>query len=288
MTSNSNLNLDWLGGALGGVGSLIGAGINAGVQSKINKENMKMQKEFAQNGIQWKVQDAQKAGIHPAVALGAQTHQASPSSVAPDVGSGVAGAFKHFGSAIDSFIDDKEEERQLALESARLDNAIKAEDLKKAQNANNPNLFGGINPKAYIPNPATQIFDTAGGNKLIMLSSKIMDYVADKDLKDTAMNNMIFQEMDDHIRNLNKQAFATGSHTFYVPATLDEMALYGTPFAKPVSRSEWQKYIDDKLAKAKKEAEKQRKEKKLEARRRRIGTSADDIPFLHGYRSYGY
>lgn len=288
MADKKSNNLGWLGDALGGLGSIIGSGINAGVQDKINKENMKMQKEFAQNGIQWRVQDAQKAGIHPAVALGAQTYQATPSSVAPDVGSGVAGAFKHFGSAIDSFIDDKEEERQLALESAKLDNALKAQELEKAKNANNPNFFGGINPSAYIPNSATQIFDTAGGNKLIMLSSKIMDYVADKDLKDGAMNNMIYQEMDHHIRNLNKQALAKGSDVFYIPASLDEMAFYGTPYAKPVSRSEWQKFIDDKISKAAKEAKKQRKEKELEARRRRIGTTADDIPFLRGYRSYGF
>lgn len=37
------------GGLLGGVGSLIGAGINSATQKQINKENMQMQKEFAQN-----------------------------------------------------------------------------------------------------------------------------------------------------------------------------------------------------------------------------------------------
>lgn len=142
--------LGWLGGALGGVGSIIGAGINAGVQDKINKENIAMQKEFAQNGIQWKVQDAKRAGIHPAVALGAQTYQATPSSVAPDVGSGVAGAFKHFGSAIDSFIDDKEEERQLALESAKLDNEAKRLEIEKAKRVSNDSI-SSLNPTSYVP-----------------------------------------------------------------------------------------------------------------------------------------
>lgn len=147
MADNGN---GFLGGLLGGVGSIIGAGINSATQSKINKENIAMQKEFAQNGIQWKVQDAQKAGIHPAVALGAQTYQASPSSVAPDVGSGVSGAFKHFGSAIDSFIDDKEEERNLQLESARLDIEAKKLEIQKMKKGSNDDL-GSLNPNNYVP-----------------------------------------------------------------------------------------------------------------------------------------
>lgn len=141
---------DWLGGLLGGLGSVVGAGINAGVQSNINKENMEMQKEFAQNGIQWKVQDAKKAGIHPAVALGAQTYQASPSSVAPDVGSGVAGAFKHFGSAIDSFIEDKSEERKLQLEALKLDNQAKMLEIEKSKKGSNDSITS-LNPASFIP-----------------------------------------------------------------------------------------------------------------------------------------
>lgn len=39
--------------------------------SKTAKENIKLQKQFAQTGIQWKVADAKKAGIHPVYALGA-------------------------------------------------------------------------------------------------------------------------------------------------------------------------------------------------------------------------
>lgn len=141
--------LGWLGGALGGVGSIIGAGINAGVQSKINKENMELQKEFAQNSIQWKVADAKKAGIHPAIGLGAQTYNAIPSSVGADVGSGVSGAFKHFGSAIDSFIEDKSEERQLQLKSLELDNQAKMLEIQKMkQGSNNGNI--SLNPNSYV------------------------------------------------------------------------------------------------------------------------------------------
>ena len=58
-----------LGSAIGAVGSLIGGNI---ASNNANKQ-YEMQKEFAQNGIRWKVADAKAAGIHPLAALGAQT-----------------------------------------------------------------------------------------------------------------------------------------------------------------------------------------------------------------------
>jgi hypothetical protein len=48
--------------------------------------NVGLQREFAQNGVQWKVADAQKAGISPLAALGAQTHQFSPVQVGNSAG----------------------------------------------------------------------------------------------------------------------------------------------------------------------------------------------------------
>lgn len=42
------------------------------------EEQIKLQREFAQNGIQWRVADAKKAGIHPLYALGANTATYTP------------------------------------------------------------------------------------------------------------------------------------------------------------------------------------------------------------------
>lgn len=143
-------NNGWLGGLIGGFGSLLGSGIEAWSNQKANEDNIAMQKEFAQNGIQWKVQDAQKAGIHPAVALGAQTYQATPSSVGVSSGKGVSDAFKHFGSAIDSFIDDKEEERNLQLEALKLANEKDKLEIAKMKKGSNDDL-GSLNPNSFIP-----------------------------------------------------------------------------------------------------------------------------------------
>lgn len=57
----------------------------------------RLQREFAQNQIQWKVADAKKAGIHPLYALGAPTMSYSPTSVGgaeamPDMGQDISRA----------------------------------------------------------------------------------------------------------------------------------------------------------------------------------------------------
>lgn len=56
------------------LGSLAGIGANLFGASK----ERAMQKDFAQKGIQWKVADATKAGLHPLAALGANTMSYSP------------------------------------------------------------------------------------------------------------------------------------------------------------------------------------------------------------------
>lgn len=75
--------------ALISAGTKIGAGIlGKKSQDKANKiaianaqSNRELQREFAQNAIQWKVADAKKAGVHPYYALGAATTSFSPVSV---------------------------------------------------------------------------------------------------------------------------------------------------------------------------------------------------------------
>lgn len=79
------------GGAIGAQGAKDAAQINAAEQERTNQENINYQQEFAQNGIQWKVADAVKAGINPLVALGANT-QSFQSVTAPQPGASNAGA----------------------------------------------------------------------------------------------------------------------------------------------------------------------------------------------------
>ena len=68
-----------IGSAIGAVGSIAGGLIGANNAQSVAGMNYEAQKEFAQNGIRWKVEDAKRAGIHPLYALGASTQGYSPS-----------------------------------------------------------------------------------------------------------------------------------------------------------------------------------------------------------------
>ena len=75
-----------------GLGSAIGGAIAGAIPSTIGKiidynakkkqqgiqrsqfdQQMQAQEQFARHALQWKVEDAKKAGIHPLAALGAST-----------------------------------------------------------------------------------------------------------------------------------------------------------------------------------------------------------------------
>lgn len=69
-----------LGSIVSGVGSIVGGILGANSAQNVAGMNYEAQKEFAQNGIRWKVEDAKRAGIHPLYALGASTQGYSPTT----------------------------------------------------------------------------------------------------------------------------------------------------------------------------------------------------------------
>lgn len=76
--------MDPLGALIGGAGALLNffGGKSANEKAAENAQrNIDLQKEFAQQGIRWKVADAKAAGIHPLYALGANTTSFSPVTV---------------------------------------------------------------------------------------------------------------------------------------------------------------------------------------------------------------
>lgn len=77
---------------ISGLGNLVLKGIgmekdreassnNARIQQEQFERQIALQKEFAQNSIQWRAADAKAAGLHPLAALGAQTSSFSPVAV---------------------------------------------------------------------------------------------------------------------------------------------------------------------------------------------------------------
>lgn len=119
---------------LAALGSLAGSVVSGLFGNKQADKNIKYQKQFAKEGIQWKVADAKKAGIHPLAALGANTHSFAP--VQGGDWSGLASAGQDLGRAIQSKSTKSErltgfqaEAAKLSLDKARLENDVLRADL---------------------------------------------------------------------------------------------------------------------------------------------------------------
>lgn len=105
-------------------------------QLALGRENMAMQREFAQSGIRWKVADAQAAGLHPLAALGTQGASFSPVTVGGSAyqgdaipGQDIGRAIKAAGSLFDREQQDADKLKKLTLEKAGLENDILRADL---------------------------------------------------------------------------------------------------------------------------------------------------------------
>lgn len=92
-----------LGEIVSGIGSLVGGLFGKKSADKANRQNIQLQKDFAQKGIQWKVADAKKAGVHPLAALGANTVSYSPSTVGSTaLGEGISQFGQDIGRAVNA------------------------------------------------------------------------------------------------------------------------------------------------------------------------------------------
>lgn len=122
-----------IAGAIAGqaLGGLFGGG-----GSSARKEAA-LQKEFAQNGIQWKVADAKAAGVHPIYALGAPTTSYSPQAVG---GSPWSETFKQAGASLGRLAGSNSEELaddllRSQIEGQKIDNQIKKSEFARLNSA---------------------------------------------------------------------------------------------------------------------------------------------------------
>lgn len=139
-------------------GSAKAARLNAISQAMADEKNReyneRLQKEFAQNSIRWKTEDARAAGIHPAFALGApttsfSTHVGSQISpfVAPSMGSALASAGQDIGRAVASTATSEQKldaytgsMQKLNLEKAGLENQLLKSQLVRLAQTSMPDF----------------------------------------------------------------------------------------------------------------------------------------------------
>lgn len=100
------------GAALGGAASMY-------LNKRANEQNYNMAKEFAQNGIRWRVEDAKRAGIHPLAALGMSGAAGAPTFVGD---TGMPNALVSMGQSISKKMQDQltPEEKELNILNLRM------------------------------------------------------------------------------------------------------------------------------------------------------------------------
>lgn len=125
--------------------NLLGGVLGQNKQDKIAKQNIQLQKDFAQHGIQWKVEDAKAAGLHPLAALGAQTSSFSPVSVGDSITPSLSAAGQDLSRAVNSTRTDQQRAdaytktiQDLTLRKMGLENEMLASQIAKINQAGTP------------------------------------------------------------------------------------------------------------------------------------------------------
>lgn len=148
------------GALISGASSLLGGLFSDNSAAEAQQKNYEAQKEFAQQGIRWKVEDAKAAGIHPLYAMGAPASSFSPSFVgSTGVAGGLADAGQDIGRAIDAGRTGSERAdaysktvQDLQLTRLGLENELLAAQIRKVNQAGHPPSRPAIDG-AVIPDP---------------------------------------------------------------------------------------------------------------------------------------
>lgn len=126
-----------LGSIISGIGSVLGGLFGQSSQEKQMEQQIAAQREFAQQGIRWRVADAKAAGVHPLYALGANTHSFSPIGIGGNpLGEGIAAAGNEFGRAVSAKGTNVERAynsriMQLQLQRGELENQLLASQIAR-------------------------------------------------------------------------------------------------------------------------------------------------------------
>lgn len=143
---------DIISGGFGLAGGLLGAGQNRQSQ----RAGYDFQREVLQNSIQWRMQDAAKAGVHPLAAMGMMPASSSPVVLGETYSEPFAKAGQSFGRAV-SATDSSIEDQQLKLLKAQTNNinAQTAEIMRPKQpglvGIQPENVGGGVLPAGSTP-----------------------------------------------------------------------------------------------------------------------------------------
>lgn len=178
-------------GAIASIGgNLLGGLLGSNAQDKANEQNQQnmlrqeaLQREFAQNSIQWKTEDAKKAGIHPLYAMGANTVSYSPNVVGAVPETALPNALAQSGQDISRAINSTRTQDQrndaysktveaLTLTKFGLENELLSAQISKLRAANNPPM-PGIGPVMTDAKPGNAPALHMGSDKKIEIDPRV-------------------------------------------------------------------------------------------------------------------
>lgn len=176
--------LEWLGtigsvaqglGSLGGaIGGLFGGGGGKGSAADLLGRQMDRQEIWNKHQVQWRVEDAKKAGVHPLYALGAQISTPQVPSVVgdtgPSFGDRLSSAGQDIGRAAEALLGGKQRMLArmdaLALERGELENDLLRSQIARLNAPGHPpglpdpddwtNQLGPVN-RPYPPSAAVEV-----------------------------------------------------------------------------------------------------------------------------------
>ncbi len=123
-------------GALASLGgSLLSAGLSAWNSSSVNNDNIEFQKEFAKNGVSWKIEDMKRAGLNPLLSTGINATTPSGGSSALADFSGLGASARDVGRMIAEKTAEKAS-ADVRKASAEANNAVKTGHLIDEQRGN--------------------------------------------------------------------------------------------------------------------------------------------------------
>lgn len=99
------------GAGIGALGDLIGGDRSAKSAEAQAAQNVAYQREFAQNGIRWRVEDAKAAGLHPLYAIGAAGASFAPNPITVQ-DKGIGSAFEKMGQGLTRAVAAQETQDQ--------------------------------------------------------------------------------------------------------------------------------------------------------------------------------
>jgi len=142
------------------------AAYDARVQAdRDQRRNVAWQREFAQQGVRWRVEDAKRAGIHPLAALGAQTASFSPVQVGAVQNSSESEWYSKMGQNVSRAISSTSlpSERQMQMDNLQLENASLQNDFLRTQVASSKlSLLNQAQTGPAFPSPTGQGHDLKG------------------------------------------------------------------------------------------------------------------------------